>query len=255
MGKYHRICCSVDRSRIDKSFRLIFIQPPDVLIPETIAGKCIVHRYNNKLALHDELVHVYSIIRNSLYEYEVKAETLEEKNNVLKKRILIKRSLFCLAYFHAKLECELVFKGQYSNGIISDDVFLTSHEVLVSILLNFGGDSCNDLIRRCIVEGIYENELLTWGENSTYNVSLVNKIFDQIFIKCDRLTSTHIDQRDRSSKFLPDIGLSDAIAELKRSRETFDLPEDAFRNFLQRHEKHVNSNTMDRSLSENVILM
>ena len=61
------------------------IHSPGVSVPREIVGKCVVHRYNNKLALHDHLVHLYSIVRKSLYEYEIPAETLEEKNEALNK--------------------------------------------------------------------------------------------------------------------------------------------------------------------------
>ena len=93
------------------------------------------------------------------------------------------------------------------------------------------------------------------GENSNENLTLANQLFDQIFVKCNRLTSKFIDPVDPSSRFVSDGRLSDVLIELKRSRIQSDEPENSCRDFLLRHEDHMTDINVVEILSKNLALM
>ena len=122
-----QLCCSVNDSRVDSAFRLIIIHQAQSFLPHEVAEKCIVHRCSYNISMRDYVLHLFKLIRSSLYDVEIPTDTLEEKNNALKTIKLMKRSIFCLA-FSCNRGIEARFKNQTLIPVISDDLFLASQE-------------------------------------------------------------------------------------------------------------------------------
>tara|TARA_B100000674_G_C37677034_1_gene839735 strand:+ start:35 stop:640 length:606 start_codon:yes stop_codon:yes gene_type:complete len=199
--------------------------------------------------MRDYVLHLFKLIRSSLYDIEIPTDTLEEKNNVLKTIKLMKRSIFCLAFFHATVESKLVLGTKHYSSVISDDLFLASQEVLVRIVMHHRGEDINSYLKSSIVDSLYQETLESVGEASQQNVEILNITYKKIFVDCDRIKSKFIDKDDHSSAFVCDGKLSDAIKELKESQRKFQEPSENFRYFLQGYTKQVEIESLSKLMN------